>query len=120
MTIEKNNFITSMKIQTLYNIPQTEFLSYHKLITCIPSRWKTMLKNEEIQYRVPEYIFEKLVPQLKTCRFIYNMLLKVKTNIQTHQEKKWEYKVSSELDWKNIFSQIIKKNYRHKTTQLPV
>jgi len=36
------------------------------------------------------------------------MLLKVKTNIQTHQENLWEYKVPSELDWTNIFSQIMK------------
>jgi len=73
----KKQFYSFSEIQTLYNVPQTDFLSYHKLITCIPSRWKTMLKKEEIQYKVPEYLFKKLVPQLKTCRFIYNMLLKV-------------------------------------------
>jgi len=65
-------------------------------------------KKEEIIHRAPEYLFEKLVPQLKTCRFIYNMLLEKKTNIYTHHERKWEDKLSSDLDWKNIFSQILK------------
>ena len=38
-------------------------------------------KKAEIQYRVPNYLSKKLVPQLKTYRFIYNMLLKYRTNI---------------------------------------
>jgi len=96
------------EVQALYNVPKTDFLSYHQLIACIPTEWKSKLKKEEIIYRAPEYLFEKLVPQLKTCRFIHNMLLEKKTNIHTHHERKWEDKLSSDLDWKNIFSQVLK------------
>ena len=87
-------FYSFNEVQALYNVPQTDFLSYHQLIACIPTEWKSQLKNEEINYRAPEYLFEKLVPQLKTCRFIYNLLLEKKTNIHTHHERKWEDKLS--------------------------
>ena len=101
-------FYSFDEVQNLYNVPQTDFFSYHQIIACIPTEWKNKLKEEEMNYRAPEYLFEKLVPQLKTCRFIYNILLKKITNIQSVQETKWEDKLSSELDWKNIFRQILK------------
>ena len=62
--------------------------------------------SEEIQYNAPEYLFEKLIPQLKTCRYIYNAILKKKTNVQTNQENKWEATMSS-FNWKIIFDQIM-------------
>ena len=78
------------EVQNLSNVPQTDLLSYHQLIACIPTEWKNKLREEEINYRAPEYLFEKLVPELQTCCLIYNMLLEKKTNIQTGQESQWE------------------------------
>jgi len=93
------------EIHNLYNVPQTYFLMYYQLTTCIKYQWKVKLKPEEIQYNAPEYLFEKLIPQLKTCRYIhvYNAILKKKTNIQINQENKWEATMSSSFNWKIIF-----------------
>jgi len=100
-------FFSFNEIHNLYNVPQTDFLIYYQLTTCIPYQWKVKLKSEEIQYNAPEYLFEKLIPQLKTCRYIYNTILKKKTNIQTNQENKWEATLSSSFNWKIIFGQIM-------------
>ena len=107
MTIEINSFISFNEIYNLYNVPQTDFLIYYQLTTCIPYQWKVKLTSEEIQYNAPEYLFEKLIPQLKTCRYIYSTILEKKTNIQINQENKWEAKLSSSFNWKIIFGQII-------------
>jgi len=81
MTTEINSFFSFNEIHNLYNVPQTDFLMDYPLTTCIPYQWKVKLKSEGIQYNAPEYLFEKLIPQLKTCRYIYNAILKKKTNI---------------------------------------
>jgi len=94
------------EVQNLYNVPQNDF----KAITNSKLAYQPIgkIREEQINYRAPQYPFEKLVPQLKSCRFIYSMLLEKETNIQICQENKWEDKLSSELDWKTIFSQILK------------
>jgi len=108
MTIEINRFFNFNEKYNLYNEPQTDFLIYYQLTTCIPYQWKVKLKSEEIQYNAPENLFEKLIPQLKTCRYIYNTILEKKTNIQINQENKWEATLSSSFNWKTIFGQIMK------------
>ena len=67
---------------------------------------KTKLKSEEIQFRTKEYIMYKLVPQLKTCRFIYDTLLQKKT-LPQNQENKWNDTLTSDLNWKKIYSQVL-------------
>jgi len=80
---------------------------YYQLTTSISYQWKVKLKSEEIQYNAPEYLFEKLIPQLKTCRYKYNAILNKKTNIQTNQENKWEATMSSSLIGKIYICQIM-------------
>jgi len=80
---------------------------YYQLTTCIPYQWKIKLNSEEIQYNAREYLFEKLIPQLKTGHYVYNAILKKKTNIQINQENKWEPTMSSSFNWKIIFGQIM-------------
>jgi len=94
MTIEINSLISFNEIYNLYNVPQTDFLIYYQLTTCIPYQWKVKLKSEEIQYNAPEYLFEKLIPQLKICRFIYNTILEKKTNIQKKKTRKTNGKLN--------------------------
>ena len=101
-------FFSFNEIQNLYSVPQTDFLSYYQLTTCVPKQWKVQLTSEGIQYRAPDYLFEKIVPQLKTCRFIYSTILEKKIHPQTNQENKWEAAISTNLNWKNIFGQIMK------------
>jgi len=38
-------FYSFNEVQALYNVPQTDFLSYHQLIACIPTEWKSKLKK---------------------------------------------------------------------------
>jgi len=48
-----NNFIVLIKFKkTLYYIPQIDLLSYtsNQLIACIPTKWKSLLKEKEIHY----------------------------------------------------------------------
>jgi len=73
-------FFSFNEIHNLNNVPQTDFSINYQLTTCTPYQWKVKLKSEEIQYNAPEYLFEKLIPQLKTCRYIYNTILEKKTN----------------------------------------
>ena len=88
MITELNSSIALMKSKTYTAYLKVIFLNYHQLTTCIPKQWKDQLKIEEIQYRAPDYLFEKIVPQLKTCRFVYNKILEKKTNTQINQENK--------------------------------
>ena len=53
-------------------------------------QWRAKLKSKDMCYRAPAYRFEKLVPQLKTSRFIYDKILEQKTNILINQENKRE------------------------------
>jgi len=71
--------------------------SYHQIIACIPTEWKNKLKEEENSYRAPEYLFEKLVPQHKTCRFIYNILLEKKQ--KSNQARKQNGKKNFRQNW---------------------
>jgi len=92
--------------QILYGVSQSDYFNYCQLKKCIPTAWKTKLKSEEILYRTNEYTIDKIVPQLKTCRFIYNMLLQKKT-LPQKQENKWKDSLTSDLSWKKIYCQII-------------
>lgn len=103
----KKQFYSFNEIQNLYGIAQSNFLNYHQLIKCIPKEWKIKLKSEGIQYKANNYLIDKLKPQIKTCRFIYTMLIQKKTTTNNHQENKWEAELSGNFEWKNIFHQII-------------
>jgi len=93
-------------IHILYGVSQNDYLNYHQLIKCILTAWKTKLKSDEIQYRTNEYVIDTVVPQLKTCRFIYNMLLQKKA-LPQNQENKWNDALTTYIYWKKTYGQII-------------
>jgi len=103
-------FIFKCNLNTKY----TEKLKIHSILlkyillawSCVNFRNVITNIGKEI-VRAPDYLFEKIVPQLKTCRFVYNTILEKKTHVQINQESKWEATLSTHLNWKNIFGQII-------------
>ena len=93
-------------LQNLYDIPRNDYLKYHRLISSIPPLWKNKLKNEEIDYRACSFLIDKLCPKTKTCKFIYNVLIKNKIPPGNNHENKWQQCFSTELNWEMIFNQV--------------
>ena len=96
-------FLTFNEIKAIYNINNTEFLNYHKIISSIPRSWKTVLielGSEEILQT--SFLINKVTSVVKPCKFLYQyQICKISKPIKAHD--KWQiYLLQETLNWKQI------------------
>ncbi len=108
-----NTFFDFTKIKQLYNVSNSDYLKYFKLISSIPQTWRARLRNETINTQnniVPLLI---KVQSSKQCNklFIYHFLSKI-TNVDLKSRTKWNAEFSEkEINWKIVNTHILDARY---------
>ena len=94
---------------SLYDIPNSDFLKYHSLKSCISRTIKIQMELEEIVYTPPSYFFERINQNTKLCRYVYQTLIKQKAPNKINAQDKWKTTLMEDsIDWKNMYMKPIK------------
>ena len=97
-----NRFLSFDEVKQKFNLNNTEYLKYHKLIASIPTSWKVQIKEEEEVELNQSHLINKIKSVVKPCKMLYQIQMNKKDKpIKAHA--KWEEKFQDEnLDWKKI------------------
>ena len=92
-------FKTFNQLKTEYNIPNTEFLNYHRLISSIPTCWKRKLDNIILSVTTEEINIYELLEKTET-----HLLNRKLTQVQKERRLKYQNeKLKSQLKWEAEF-----------------
>jgi len=93
----------------LYNIPRSDFLKYHILVTSVTPEIKANIEKEEMCYKVPTYIFDNIKENTKVCKYMYETFIKQKVPNEIKSQTKWATQLTYEnINWKEIYLLPIK------------
>ena len=97
--IATQDFKTFNQLKTEKNIPDTEFLNYHRLILSIPIEWKRKLKHN-----IPALLSDEInVYDVLERTETHNLNRKL-TQIQKEKKRKCQNgKLKSQLKWEELF-----------------
>ena len=100
---------TFERLKDIFDLLESDFLKYLTLSSSIPSRWKTVVKNENTHTPETPTIISQLLKSEQPNKVAYNLLIKKKTQNEKKSEVKWINQFGDDnLDWKQIYTNAIK------------
>ena len=101
---EHGGLLSFNEFQKLY-ATNTNFLQYQGIISAIPRKWKTLLRNVKPEESVEHSMLKIIKGLAKPCRFVYMSYINKIAVQPTKMQERWEREVPEvkNIEWSDIY-----------------